>query len=43
LKDLGPFLNSTENYFKINYKVAQQFGIKISEGLLKQSAEIIYD
>jgi putative ABC transport system substrate-binding protein len=32
---------SAENYFQINYKVAQALGIKVSEGLLGQANEII--
>jgi putative tryptophan/tyrosine transport system substrate-binding protein len=32
---------SSENYFEINYRVAQKFGITISEGLLSQANKII--
>jgi len=32
---------SAESYFQFNYKVAQQFGLSIPEGLLKQADEII--
>jgi putative ABC transport system substrate-binding protein len=33
---------SAESYFQINYKAAQQIGIKIPGGLLKQANEIIH-
>jgi putative ABC transport system substrate-binding protein len=32
---------SAENYFQINYKVAQELGLKVSEGLLGQANEVI--
>ena len=32
---------SSESYLKINYKLAQQMGIPVSEGLLSQAVEII--
>jgi len=32
---------SPENFIQINYKVAQQFGLTIPEGILKQANEII--
>ena len=32
---------SAENYIQINYRIAREFGAKISEGLLKQANEII--
>jgi putative ABC transport system substrate-binding protein len=32
---------SAENYFQINYKVAQQLGVKVPEGLLNQANEVI--
>ncbi len=32
---------SAESYFQINYKVAQDLGIKVPEGLLRQANEVI--
>ena len=32
---------SADSYFQFNYKVAQQLGLKVPEGLLKQADEII--
>jgi putative ABC transport system substrate-binding protein len=32
---------SSENYLQINYKVAQELGLTVSDGLLGQAAEII--
>ncbi len=33
---------SSESYFEINYTVAQQFGINVSEGLLVRADDILY-
>ena len=32
---------SAESYLQINYKLAQELGLTVSEGLLSQAAEII--
>ena len=32
---------SAENYFQLNYRVAQELGLRVPEGLLKQANEII--
>jgi len=34
-------VNTTENYFQINYTAAMDFGVTVPEGLLKQANEII--
>jgi putative ABC transport system substrate-binding protein len=32
---------SNENFIQVNYKVAQEFGLTVPEGILKQANEII--